>query len=126
MNKKVNVTIEIQGEAKKEVTADTVLCFTVERGEEILDGRGRVINANEIFYGADIPKPIFAETIGSLLAAFIETRQKEDPVNAAYNLHRISQILEEKSEELHRGATPEQRRKAMSEATENLLKALLR
>lgn len=126
MSEKVNVTIEIQGKAKKEVTADTVLCFTVEDAKEFLDGRVKVINANEIFYGANIPEPIFAETVGSMLAAFVETRQKDNPMNAAYNLHTIGQILEKKSEELHRGATPEQKQKALSEATENLLKALFR
>lgn len=105
MSDKTKVTIEHPDGHKKEVTADTVLCLTVDKGAEFLGGKAKVIDASEIFMGKDIPEPIFAETIGSLLASFVEKRQQDSPMMAAFNLHRISQILEAKSKGLTSGTT---------------------
>lgn len=125
MSDKTKVTIEHPDGHRQEVTADTVLCFTVDRGAEFLGGKAKIIDANEIFIGRDIPEPIFAQTIGSLLSSFVETRQKESPMMAAFNLHRISQILEAKSKDLTSGTTQQQKEDALHEAVGDLLKALL-
>ena len=47
-------------------------------------GKARIIEAQELFIGRDIPEPIFAETIGSLLASFVEKRQQSNPMMASY------------------------------------------
>lgn len=125
MSDKTKVTIEHPDGHKKEVTADTVLCFTVDRGAEFLGGKAKIIDASETFMGMDIPEPIFAQTIGSLLSSFVETRQKESPMMAAYNLHRISQFLEAKSKDLASGTTQQQKMEELHGAVEDLLKALL-
>lgn len=124
MSDKTKVTIEHPDGHRKEVTADTVLCFTVDRGAELLGGKAKIIDANEIFIGRDIPEPIFANTIGSLLASFVEKRQQDNPMMAAFNLHTISRILEEKSKAMTQGATQEQKEKELGAAIENLMKAI--
>ncbi|MCM1219479.1 MAG: hypothetical protein NC548_33790 [Lachnospiraceae bacterium] len=124
MSNKTKVTIEHPDGHRKEIAADTVLCFTIDRGAEFLAGKARIIEAQEVFIGKDIPEPIFAETIGSLLASFIETRQKGSPMMAAFNLHAISAILEAKSKALSQGATQEQKEKELGAAIENLMKAV--
>lgn len=125
MSDKTKVTIEHPDGHRQEVTADTVLCFTVDKGAEFLGGKAKTIDANEIFIGRDIPESIFAQTIGSLLSSFVETRQKENPMMAAFNLHRISQILEAKSKDLTSGTTQQQKEEALHGAVEDLLKVLL-
>lgn len=124
MSEKTKVTIEHPDGHRKEVSADTVLCFTVDKGAELLAGKARIIEAQELFIGKDIPEPIFAETIGSLLASFIETRQKESPMMAAYDLHTVSKILEARSKKLAADTTPEQREKELHGAIENLVKTM--
>lgn len=124
MSEKTKVTIEHPDGHRKEVEADTVLCFTVDKGAELLAGKARIIEAQELFIGKDIPEPIFAETIGSLLASFVEKRQQNSPMMAAFNLHVISKILEAKSEALTKGTTQEQKEKELGVAIENLMKAI--
>ena len=125
MSDKTKVTIKHPDGHRQEVTADTVLCFTVDRGAEFLGGKAKIIDAKEIFIGRDIPEPIFAQTIGSLLSSFVEARQKENPMMAAFNLHRISQILEAKSKDMTSGTTQQQKEEALHGAVEDLLKVLL-
>ena len=124
MSKKTKVIIEHPDGHRKEATADTVLCFTVDKGEEFMKGKAQIIEAEELFTGKDIPEPIFAEIIGSLLISFVEKRQKNNPVTAAFNLHTISKILEAKSETLMQGTTRDQMENALNVAIENLMKEI--
>lgn len=126
MSEKTKVTIEHPDGHRKEVSADTVLCFTVDKGAELLAGKARIIEAQELFIGKDIPEPIFTETIGSLLASFVEKRQQRSPMMASYDLYAISKILEAKSKALAAGTTAEQREKALHGAIENLMKEIFR
>lgn len=124
MSEKTKVTIEHPDGHRKEVSADTVLCFAVDKGAEFMAGKVQIIEAQELFIGKDIHEPIFAETIGSLLASFVEKRQQSSPMMASYDLHTISKILEAKSKALAAGMTPEQKEKELHGAIENLVKAM--
>lgn len=124
MSEKTKVTIEHPDGHRKEVSADTVLCFAVDKGAEFMAGKVQIIEAQELFIGKDIPEPIFAETIGSLLASFVEKRQQSSPMMASYDLRTISKILEAKSKALAAGMTPEQKEKELHGAIENLVKAM--
>lgn len=122
MSEKTKVTIVSPDGLKKEFEADTVLCFTVDKGEEFLGGKAKVIEANECYVGVDIPEPIFAKTIGSLVGAFIEHRSRGDAAKAAYNLNEVSVILEAKSRGLIKDVPREQLEKELHEAVETFLK----
>lgn len=100
MTGEVKVTIVAHDGTTKEITGDTAICFTVSKAADYLRGKGKIINANEAFVGHDIPDPLFAVTMGSLVGFLIKARQKERPMAAAFTLHEVSRILEAESTEL--------------------------
>lgn len=127
MSDKVKVTIEMPDGIKEEFYGDTVICFTVEQAKEFLNGRAKMITANAVHMGMEIPEPIFAPTIGSLVGEVIEKNpSSRDKITKAYNLHEVSRILETKSRKLRDDATPEERENAMDDAIKNLFEALRR
>ena len=58
-----------------------------------MSGKAKIIDASEAFVGNDIPDPLFAVTVGSLVGSLIEARQKERPMAAAFTLHGVSRIF---------------------------------
>ncbi len=125
MTSEVKVTIVTHDGTTKEVTGDTAICFTVSKAAEYLSGKAKIIDANEAFVGYDIPDPIFAATVGSLVGSLIEARQKERPMAAAFTLHEVSRILEARSKTLVSGASDHQKETELQEAIEEILKAAL-
>lgn len=125
MTSEVKVTITTHDGTTKKFTGDTVICFTVSKTAEFLDGKAGIIDANEVFIGKDIPNSIFAATIGNLVGSLIEVRQKEHPMMAAFTLHEVSKILEAKSKSLARGASNYQKETELQKAIEEFLKAVL-
>lgn len=91
---KVKVEITAHDGHVETFTGDTAIVFTVEKGDEFLEGKAKVINANAAYVGSDIPEPIFAETIGSLVGSFIQKRNEKHPILAGFELHEVSRILE--------------------------------
>ena len=128
-------TTENKAKVKVEVTApdghvevctgDTAIVFTIEKGEEFMDGKAKMIDANAAFVGHDIPEQIFSPTIGSLVGSFVKQRSKEHPMLAAFELRNIARILEAYENEIVSGQTPGDKKKALDEAVENLVKAIL-
>lgn len=123
MMSKVKVTIVAHDGTTKEITGDTAICFTVSKAAEFLSGKAKIIDANEAFVGHDIPDPLFAVTMGSLVGSLIKARQKERPMVAASTLHEVSLILEAESKELASGASDHQKEAELQKAIEELLKA---
>ena len=123
MMSKVKVTIVAHDGTTKEITGDTAICFTVSKAAEFLSGKAKIIDANEAFVGHDIPDPLFAVTMGSLVGSLIKARQKERPMVAAFTLHEVSLILEAESKELASGASDHQKEAELQKAIEELLKA---
>ena len=121
----VKVTIVAHDGTTKEITGDTAICFTVSKAAEYLNGKAQMIDANEAFVGNDLPDPLFAVTIGSLVGSLIEVRQKESPMAAAFTLHEVSRILEAKSKSLVSGAADRQKEAELGKAIEEFLKAVL-
>ena len=74
MTSETKVTIVAHDGTTKELTGDTVICFTVSKAAEFLSGKAKIIDANEAFVGYEIPDPIFAATIASLVGSLIEVR----------------------------------------------------
>lgn len=97
----------------------------IEKGEEFMDGKAKMIDANAAFVGHDIPEQIFSPTIGSLVGSFVKQRSKEHPMLAAFELRNIARILEAYENEIVSGQTPGDKKKALDEAVENLVKAIL-
>lgn len=124
MTSKVKVTIVAHDGTTKEITGDTAICFTVSKAAEFLSGKAKIIDANEAFVGHDIPDPLFAVTMGSLVGSLIKARQKERPMAAAFTLHEVSRILEAKSKSLVGGALDHQKEAELEKAIEELLKAV--
>lgn len=125
MTSEAKVTIVAHDGTAKELTGDTVICFTVSKAAEFLSGKAKVIDANEAFVGYEIPDPLFAATIASLVGSLIEVRQKETPMAAALTLHEVSRILEAKSKSLVSGASDQQKDTELHKAIEEFLKAVL-
>lgn len=124
MTSEVKVTIVAHDGTTKEITGDTAICFTVSKAAEFLSGKAKIIDANEAFVGHEIPDPLFAVTIGSLVGPLIEARQKESPMAAAFTLHEVSRILETKSKSLVSGASDHQKEAELEKAIEEFLKAV--
>lgn len=122
---KVKVEITAHDGRVEVFTGDTSIVFTVEKGEEFMDGKTKVVSSNAAYVGKDIPEPIFAETIGSLVGSFIQKRSEKHPLLAAFELHNVSQILEAFSKKTVGAASTEEKEKALDEAIENLVKAIL-
>ena len=128
-------TTENKAKVKVEVTApdghvevftgDTAIVFTIEKGDEFMDGKAKMIDANAAFVGHDIPEQMFSPTIGSLVGSFVKQRSKEHPMLAAFELRNIARILEAYENEIVSGQTPGDKKKALDEAVENLVKAIL-
>lgn len=107
-------------------TGDTAIVFTVKKGDEFMDGKAKMMEANAAYVGRDIPEPIFAETIGSLVGSLIQHRNERHPLLAAFQLHNVSQILEAHSKKMVSGTSLEEKEKDLDEAIDNLVKAILR
>ena len=123
----VTVTIEMPDGIKKELTGDTVICFTVEQAKEFMDGRARILQAQAVSIGKEIPAPIFAPTIGALVGDYLEKSPNSGgKVMAAYNLHTVAELLGKKSKEIGRQASPQEVESALEDALKNLFEALRR
>ena len=127
MSEKVKVTLEMPGGVKKELTADTVICFTVEQAKEFMSGRAKLVEAKAVSMGQEIPEPIFAPTIGALVGDYLETSPNSGgKVTASYDLHTVAELLEKKSEELRKQVTPKEAEDSLQEALKSLFETLWR
>lgn len=122
MTNEVKVTIEHEDGHKQELNGDTIICFTVSKAGEFLDGKAQIIDAQAAFIGRAIPDPIYPHTIGSLVASTIE-KSSGNAVRAGFNLHMVAQILEAKSKEIKSSLTEQEKKDAFNQAMEELLKA---
>lgn len=121
---KVKVLIEHEDGHKQELNGDTVICFTVSKAGEFLNGKEQLIDAQAAFIGREIPAPIYPDTIGSLVASMIEKSSK-NAVRTGFNLHMVAQILEVKSKEIKSGLTEQEKKDAINQTMEELLKAVI-
>ena len=121
---KVKVLIEHEDGHKQELNGDTVICFTVSKTGEFLNGKAQFIDAQAAFIGREIPAPIYPDTIGSLVASTIE-KSSGNAVRAGFNLHMVAQILEAKSKEVKSGLTEQEKKDAIDKTVEEILKAVI-
>lgn len=121
---KVKVEITSHDGHVEVFTGDTAIVFTIEKGKEFMDGKAKVVSSNAAYVGKDIPEPIFAETIGSLVGSFIQKRSEKYPYLAAFELHNVSQILEAFSKKTVGGILG-RKRESLGRTIENLVKAIL-
>lgn len=125
MSEKVKVTLEMPGGVKKELTGDTVICFTVEQAKEFISGRAKTIQAQTVSMGQEIPKLIFAPTIGALVRNYLETSPNSGGKAAvSYNLHTVAKLLEKNSEELKKQVTLREVKDSLQEAFKSLFEVL--
>lgn len=124
MTSEVKVMIEHEDGHKQELNGDTVICFTVSKAGEFLEGKAQIIDAQAAFIGRAIPDPIYPYTIGSLVASLIE-KSSEGEMRATYNLHKVAQILEAKSEERVGKTTKQEMEAEMHRTMEEIIKSVL-
>ena len=124
MTSEVKATIEHEDGHKQELNGDTLICFTVSRAGEFLNGKAQLIDAQAAFIGRAIPDPIYPQTIGSLVASIIE-KSSGGRIKAAFNLHEVARILEEKSKELSGKASEKEKEAELHKAIEEFMKAVL-
>lgn len=119
MTSKPKVTIETP-EGPKELTGDTVICFTVDKARDFLSGKVKMVEANAAYIGLEVPEPIFADTVAALIGDTVE-KVNSNKVRAAFNLHKVAQILEAKSKALKEGLTEQEKAHAFADACMDLL-----
>ena len=124
MTSEVKILIEHEDGHKQELNGDTVICFTVSKAWEFLNGKAQLIDAQASFIGKAIPDPIYSHTIWSLVASMIEKSSK-NAVRAGFNLHMVAQILEAKSKEVKSGLTEQEKKDAIDKTVEEILKAVI-
>lgn len=124
MTSEVKVTIEHRDGHKQELSGDTLICFTVSQAGEFLDGKAQIIDAQAAFIGKEIPDTIYAPIIGSLVASLIE-KSTEGKMRATYNLHKVAQILEAKSEERVGKTTKQEMEAELHRTMEEIFKSVL-
>lgn len=120
---KVKVLIEQENDHKQELYGDTVICFTVSNAKEFLNKKAQIIEGQESFFGKEIPAPIYPHTIGCLVVSMVEN-SSNGKVQAAFNLHMIANILEEKSKEIKREITVQERDEALDNAFAQFFKGV--
>ena len=110
----------------KTFSGDTIILFTVK--ELIHTTEGDRVDANSVYVGSDIQDDIFEKVIGNLVGSFIEKRVQtigKKPSEAAYILHCVSEILEERSKKIIDGLSKEELKADLEEELEELLKMIL-
>ncbi len=100
MTSKGKVTIETPA-GTKELTGDTVICFTVDRVREFSNSKDETIDASVAYVGLEMPEELFSDLMGALICDAVENTSK-NMVMASFRLYSISRILKEKSDELVR------------------------
>lgn len=123
MTSEVKVTIEHEDGHKQELNGDTVICFTVSKAGEFLEGKAQIIDAQAAFIGRAIPDPIYPYTIGSLVASMIEN-SSGGKVKAGFNLHRVAQVLEDKEKEIKGSLSEPEKNKAAEDAFKKFMEAV--
>lgn len=124
MTSETKVLIEHEDGHKQELNGDTVICFTISKAGEFLDGKAQIIDAQAAFIGRAIPEPIYPHTIGSLVASMVE-KSSDGKARAGFNLHAIAQVLEAKSKEIKSSLTEPEKNKAAEDAFKKFLEAVL-
>lgn len=122
---KVTVQVTAHDGTVETFSGDTAIVFTIENGMECLRGKVKQINSNVAFVGHDIPEPIFAEVIGSLVGGFIKKRSENTPLLAAVELQHVAEIMEEYSKKIMDSASQESKEVALNAAIDNLIKTIL-
>lgn len=120
---KVKVLIEHEDGRKQELHGDTVICFTVSNAWEFLNKKAPIVDGQGAFWGKEIPMPIYSDTISSLFASMIKN-SSNGKVQAAFHLHMIANILEEKSKEIKREISVEERDEALDNAFAQFFKGI--
>ncbi len=120
----VKVLIEHEDGHKQELNGDTIICFTVSRAGEFLNGKAKFIEAQESFIGREIPDAIYAKTVGSLIASLIE-ESSSNAVRAGFNLHMVAQILEANSKKIKSGLTEQDKKEALNRTMDEFLKTVV-
>lgn len=124
MTSKVKVLIEHEDGHKQELNGDTVICFTISKAGEFLDGKAQLVDAQSAFIGNAIPDPIYPHTIGSLVASIVE-KSSSGKARVGFNLHAIAKELEAKSKEIKSSLTEPEKNKAAEDAFKKFLEAVL-
>jgi len=96
-----NVTVDVtmNDGTKKQFDGDTALILTLKDCRKFMNKEVHHITAGVAYMGADIPTPIYPETIAGMIASFTKSRTESFMI-ASYDLHRISELLEKESREL--------------------------
>lgn len=97
---KTKVTVATDDGFTKELEADTAIVFTINIADDRKEGGDGSVHGEILNVGAEIPKPIRAEIIGRLVAQLIEKYPDCSEMEKSYYLFALSQILNEKCEEL--------------------------
>ena len=123
---KVTAVVTTPDGQLKAFSGDTIILFTVN--ELIHTTEGDRVDANSVYVGSDIEDDIFEKVIGTLVGSFIEKRVQtigKKPSEAAFILHCVSEILEERSRKIMDGLSKEELKADLDNELEKLLKMIL-
>lgn len=116
---KTKVTITYGDNCQKELSGDTVICFTVSGANEFLKDDKQPVNSCTAFVGKAIPGPIYHLVLGTLISEMIVNTNSQK-ARAAYELHNIADVLEKESREIRSGLTNREIKECLDQVMENL------
>jgi len=122
MTSKVKVMIEHENGYRKELSGDTVICFSISGAREFTDGKAQHVDSQSAFIGCEIPVSIYPHTIGSLVASMVE-KTSDGKVRAGFDLHYIAEILEAESKKIKNSLTDQEKKESLEDALKHLFGA---
>lgn len=107
----------------REISGDTVICFTVDKGVDLNDEE-ESIDTNSVYLGANIPDHLFGILMGKFVSETIEN-MRENKISAYLSLRIAAQILEEKSKSIHESMAEPEKALVTSDMIAQLLKDVI-
>lgn len=124
MTEKKIVTIKTECDGlEKTYSVDRAILFTIDEAAGTKPGI-KTFTTNIACLGRKIPLDILAEVLGEALCSVIENLNDKGPLEAAYNLSEMADVLEKRSNEIVATTPPEEIKKALDESLINLFKVL--
>lgn len=123
---KTKVTVTATDGTVQKFEGDSIILFTVSAAEEFLRGRAKMMDADAAYIGEEIPEPLFADTVGALVAGFIDSRHNGHPTLAAFNLFCVRRVLKAYEQRLTKETTQEQKRADFEKSIDDLFNAILK
>jgi hypothetical protein len=123
MSEKTTARITTDG---KEITlsGDTVIAFSVTDAIKCAKGESKGFCANAGFFGYEIPKVIFSETMADMIGSLVSRLPNLNSTERSFLLYEIGERLEKKSMEIASNTPLLDKFEAFDESVKEMLKEI--